>query len=146
MGDNGMGEGRSVTEPETSTFLKCMALERREGSHVRVQARLPLRVPVIVELRDPPAEMPIVGETGDLSRGGVLLRVARAVRPGRALQVALYLRRSTSLALTGTVVWTTPDPDPPGWRLGVQFSEELPVAIIAQIAEDAFPPGRVRSQ
>ncbi len=146
MGADGKGEGRAVTEPETRTFLKCMAQERRQGSHLRLQARLPLRLPVIVELRDSPAEVPIVGVTENLSRGGVLLRVARAAHPGTALQVTLYIRRSTSLALTGTVVWTAPDPDPPGWKLGVQFGEELPVAIVAQIAEDAFPPGGVRSQ
>ncbi len=142
MGENGMGEGGSVT----STFLKRMARERREGSQVRLQPRLPVRLPVVVEPNGPPAEMRIAGETGNLSRGGALLRLAQAPRPGTALRVTFNLRRSVALTITGTVVWTTPAPDPPGWKLGFQFGEELPEAIVAQIAEDAFPPGGVRSQ
>ena len=150
MGTNGMGEDRLVAEPEAPPFFAeygRMPSDRRQARHVRLQARFPLRVPVVVELNGPPAEMHLAGETGNLSRGGALLRrLAEAPRPGTALRVTLRLRRFISLTITGTAVWIEPDPDSPGWKLGFQFGRDLPESFVAQIAEDAFSPGPARSQ
>ncbi len=117
-----------------------MSPERRRADHVRI----PVRIPVVVEPKGPPAEMPTSGETENLSRGGALLSMGQATRPGSVVRVTLYLRRPVSLTLTGTVVWIQRRHDPLRWNQGLQFGEELSESIVAQIAEQDFSPRDVQ--
>ncbi len=115
-------------------------VDRRRVGHIR----LPVRLPVMVEEKDSATELPAFGETDNLSRSGVLLRLWRSVRPGRTVCVTLRLRRAYSLTLLGNVVWTRQHP--PGWMQGAQFGEALPDSFVTQVAEEDFlpRPGRFR--
>ena len=113
-----------------------MSPERRRADH----ARLPVRIPVLAE-QDSPAGMPSPGEAQNLSGSGARLLLGQEGIPGSRIWVTLHLRRPISLSLTGTVVWTRPHPQLPGWDLGVQFTKELPTDFIAEIADEDSPPG-----
>lgn len=112
-----------------------MPLNRRRTSHIR----FPLRVPAVTESLQAAAG-PDKGEAQNLSRSGVLLRLEKAVVPGAPVRVTLRLHRRPPLTLTGTVVWAQPHPDFPGWALGIQFGEELPGEMVAEIADEEHPP------
>ncbi len=71
----------------------------------------------MVEEKEPPAKIPIFGETEDLSRGGSRLYFGVPVRPGTAVHVTLSLKRPVSLTLTGRIVWSRPHP--PSWQQGL---------------------------
>jgi len=90
--------------------------------------------------------MPNPGETQNLSRSGVLLRLGQVGIPGAPIRVTLHLRRPVSLTLTGTVVWIRARPDLTGWDLGIQFIDELSGDFIAEIADEEFPPGMMRTR
>ncbi len=117
-----------------------MPFERRRAGHIR----LPVHIPALAELKGSPAGLPNPGETQNLSRSGVRLRVGEAATPGSPMRVTLRLRRPVSLTLTGTVVWTRPHPDLPGWDLGIQFIEELSGELVTEIADEEFPPWATR--
>ncbi len=118
-----------------------MPLERRRAGHIR----FPVRIPALAEQKGSPGGLPNPGETQNLSRSGVLLRVTQAATPGIPMRITLHLRRPVSLTLTGTAVWTRPHPDLPGWDLGIQFLEELSGDLVAEIADEEFPPWTTRS-
>ncbi len=113
-----------------------MSPERRRPVH----ARLSVRIPVLAE-QDPPVGIPSPGETQNLSGSGVLLLLGQQGIPGVRILVTLQLRRPISVSLIGTVVWTRPHPQIPGWELGVQFAKELSSDFIAEIAEEESPTG-----
>ncbi len=117
-----------------------MSPERRRAGHIR----LPVRIPALAEQKGSPGGMPNPGETQNLSRSGVLLRVGQAAIPGAPMRITLRLRRPVSLTLTGTVVWTRRHPDLPGWELGIQFLEELSGELVVEIADEEFPPWGAR--
>lgn len=110
-----------------------MPIDRRCEAH----ARLPLRVPAVAEPAGTAAD-PALGEAQNLSQGGVALRLKNAL--GAPVRVTLRLRPGLLLTLAGTVVWIRPDPDLPGWALGIRFSEELPGEMVAGIASETHPP------
>jgi len=104
-----------------------------------IPPRFPVRVPAVTE----PVERlgdPCVGEVQNMSRGGLLLWLTRAMVPGAAVRVTLSLCRRPPLALAGSVVWVRPHPDLPGWALGIQFGEDLPGEILVEIADEEYPP------
>ncbi len=109
------------------------------------QTRLPIRVPVDTE----PIglfEGPGSGEAQNLSRGGMLLRVDRGVTPGVPVRVTLRLSQHPPLTLAGSVVWSQPHPDLPGWALGIRFTEDLPGEMVAEIADAEYPPWKPPSR
>ena len=110
-------------------------LDRRRAG----QPRLPVRVPLVIE----PIGSLGAGKSGEaqnLSSGGILVRVERAFSPRDQVRVTLRPSNRPPLTLTGTVAWVQPDPDVPGWALGVKFSDELPTEIVAEIADAEYPP------
>jgi hypothetical protein len=80
--------------------------------------RLPLRVPVAHEPLAGAAG-PSLGESQNLSQGGILLRLPRGVAAGAPLRLTLQLTHRAPLVLTGRAVWSRPHPDLPGWAVGV---------------------------
>ncbi|MBI3988140.1 MAG: PilZ domain-containing protein [candidate division NC10 bacterium] len=110
-------------------------LNRRRASHIR----FPVRVPTVTEPVGAAAD-PDLGDVQNLSRSGVLLRLEKAITPGAPVRVTLRLHRRPPLTLMGTVVWVQPHPDFPGWALGIQFGEELPGEMVAEIADEEHPP------
>ena len=114
-----------------------MPLERRHSSHLR----FPVRVPALLRERVAPSGHSILGETRNISRGGVGLRIRKATIPTGAVEVSLRLVFLPPLTLTGTIVWSKAQPNPPGWQLGIQFTEELPQRLVAEIADEGFRLG-----
>lgn len=53
---------------------------------------------------------PLKGHTGEMSRGGMLLRLPRAIDPGTVLDLTLHSNNGP-LALEGTVVWNQASED-----------------------------------
>ena len=111
-----------------------MALERRRPGHVR----FPVCVPALMVPAARPWGPSTSGETRNISRGGVRLRVAAATFPSHQVQVILPLVDQLSPTLTGTVVWSVGQSDAPGWDLGIQFAEEIPGRLVAEIADKGF--------
>jgi hypothetical protein len=67
---------------------------------------------------------PIKGQTGEMSRGGMLLRLPRVVAPGTVLDLTVHSSNGP-LALEGAVVWTqAPEDQQPGELIdhGVRFT------------------------
>ena len=114
-----------------------MPRERRQSSH----RRFPVRVPALLRERVAPSGHSILGETRNISRGGVGLRVRQATIPTGAVEVSLRLVFLPPLTLTGTIVWSKAQPNPPGWHLGIQLAEELPQQLVAEIADEGFRIG-----
>ena len=67
---------------------------------------------------------PIKGQTGEMSRGGMLLRLPRVIAPGTVLDLTVHSGNGP-LALEGAVVWTqAPEEQKPGELIdhGVRFT------------------------
>jgi len=75
----------------------------RKGERGDAGIRLPLEVPVTCQplAQDEP---PIAGWTGDVGRGGLLLRLLTIVSPGTALDLTLHTPHGP-LTAQGVVVW-----------------------------------------
>jgi hypothetical protein len=118
-------------------------LERRPGSRrkpVQKYPRLPLRVPVTGNPLDGRGG-PLVGESQNLSQGGILLRLPSSVAPGVPIRMTLQLQMRGPLVLTGRVIWRRPHPDLPGWAVGVKFAEALAEHLFLAIIDEEQPPG-----
>jgi hypothetical protein len=109
-----------------------------------IAPRFPVRVPAVTEPAGTPGD-PAVGEVENLSRSGMLLRLAKTLAPGTALRVTLSLCRRAPIVMTGTVVWVRPRSRFPAWALGIRFGEELPGDLVAEIADEEHPPWAARS-
>lgn len=103
------------------------------------QTRLPIRVPAVTEPIGSPGASGR-GEAQDLSSGGLLVRLERALVPGAPVRVTLRLSHQPPLTLTGTVAWVQSQPEVAGWALGIRFGEELPGEMVAEIADAEYPP------
>ncbi len=101
--------------------------------------RLPLRVQVANEPLAGEAD-PALGESQNLSQGGILLRLPRAVAPRVPVRITMQLTHRDPLVLTGRVAWTRPHPDLPGWAVGIQFAEALPEPVFLAIIDEEPPP------
>lgn len=108
---------------------------RRRTGH----ARLPIRVPAVTEPIGLPGEAKR-GEAHNLSPGGVLVQLERALSPGAPVRVTLRLSQRPPLTLIGTVAWVQPHPDVAGWALGIRLGDEIPGEIVAEIADAEYPP------
>lgn len=61
---------------------------------------------------------------------------AAATSPSNQVEVILRLVHRPPLCLRGTVVWSDGQPDPSGRDLGIQFTEEIPHQLVAEIAHE----------
>lgn len=73
---------------------------------VHVGMRLAFDVPVTCRFKTPGGPL-LRGQTGEISRGGLLLRLPDAVAPGTVLEITLHTG-SGPLALEGAIVWAQP--------------------------------------
>jgi hypothetical protein len=99
------------------TLLAPRGQERRSG------IRLPIDVPVTCQPKGPGGS-PLQGRTGNMSRGGLLLRLSHAVPPGTELELTLHPPHGQVRA-EGEVVWVEPlEKRSPGEpvRHGVRFN------------------------
>lgn len=111
-----------------------MPLQRRRLGHVR----FPVRVPALMVEAAKPWDTPTPGETRNISRGGVRLRVEGAAIASDQVVVTLRLASHLPPTLAGTVVWSSGQPDTSGRDLGIQFAAEIPRRLVAEIAYEGF--------
>ncbi len=102
------------------------------SEHRRVDDyRFPVRVVTQIEQAWPDKNTS-AGFTADLSRAGAHLHLNRAAVLGASVRVTLNLSPWAELSILGTVVWTRAIKDIL-WEVGVQFEEELPRALVAEV-------------
>jgi len=87
--------------------LLPLAMSRNAG------IRLPLDLAVTCQPANPPGP-PLHGRTGNVNRGGLLLRLPRLLPPGTGLDVTLHTAKAP-LTVEGVVVWVEP---PEIWKPG----------------------------
>jgi hypothetical protein len=120
----GVRHGQTYTKvtPEQEQAVKDLVF--RKGELLPVLVRVPLELPVLCRPKGG-AAAPLEGHTGDISRGGILLRLPRAISPDTALE--LVLRTPTGpLTTEGAAVWVDPpEKRTPGEpvRHGVRFTD-----------------------
>jgi hypothetical protein len=90
--------------PAQLQALRDLLLSRR--GERRGGARIPADLAVTCRPKGQ-ADLPLQGQTGDLGRGGLLLRLTQALPPGTALEVTLH-PPSGPVTAEGEVVWTEP--------------------------------------
>ncbi len=90
--------------PDQLLALRDLLLSQRRER--RAGVRLPLDLAVTCRLRGE-AGPPLQGRAGDMSRGGLLLRLSQALPPGTLLEVTL-LPPSGRVTVEGEVVWVDP--------------------------------------
>jgi hypothetical protein len=82
--------------------------------------RIPLDAPVTCHPRNPDGP-PLQGRTGNVSRGGLFIRLPRLLSPGTAMEVTLHASREPVI-LHGSVVWVEP---PEIWNPGESIGHGL---------------------
>jgi hypothetical protein len=105
-GEGGIRHGVAFTQlaPDHLQTLRELLYSMKPWWHAG--GRLPVNLPVTCRTHRLPRP-PLQGRAGNLSRGGILLRLPKALLPLTDLE--LTLRRSNdSLTLTGVVVWAEP--------------------------------------
>jgi hypothetical protein len=90
--------------PDQLAALQELLRSKGEVRHAGV--RLPLELAVTCRPKGHDGA-PLQGRTGDIGRGGLLLRLPQAVPPGTALEVTLHAP-SEPLGLEGAVAWAEP--------------------------------------
>ncbi len=88
--------------PTQRQGLRDLLLAQRQEH--RGGLRLPVALGVTCHVRGGP---PLRGQTGNLSRTGLLLRLAQALPPGTAVALTLHAPRGP-IPATGEVVWVDP--------------------------------------
>ena len=107
--------------PDQLQALRDLLLSQDQDR--RLGVRLPIDVPVTCQPADPTTP-PLHGRTGDVSRGGLLLRLSQVLPPGTALKLALD-RPNGRVTAEGEIVWVeSPESRTPGEpiRHGVRFT------------------------
>jgi hypothetical protein len=107
--------------PNHRQILRALLLSKGQVRDAGV--RLPLEIPVTFRRRGEPG-LPLEGRTGDLSSGGLSLRLCHALPAGTVLELTLHLPRGP-LSAEGTVVWVEPARQRPRGepiRHGLQFA------------------------
>lgn len=107
--------------PEQLQALQALLLSKGEMRQAGV--RLPLELSVTCQPKGQ-AGPPLQGQTGNLSRGGLLLRLPQALAPETVVELTLHTPHGP-LTAEGTVVWVQPpDQGTPGEpiRHGVRFT------------------------
>lgn len=87
--------------PEQLEDLRELLLS--EGAVRHAGVRWPLDIPVTCQPQGPLGP-PVQGRTGDIGRGGLLLRLPEALPPGTRLEVTLHAPQEP-LTVFGEVVW-----------------------------------------
>ena len=91
--------------PADSQTLRALLLA--EGETRQAGVRLPLEVAVTCRPKEH-AGPPVDGETGNMSRGGLLLRLPQIVPPETLLELTLHTPQGPVTA-EGAVVWVEPE-------------------------------------
>ncbi len=90
--------------PDEEKTLRDLLLSRGEKRHAGV--RLPLDIPVTCQPKDQDGPS-VEGRTGNMSRGGMLLRLSEAIPPQTVLKLTLHTPQGPVTA-EGEIVWVDP--------------------------------------
>lgn len=108
--------------PDQHNALRDMLVHK--GQSRLAGLRVPMELPVTCRLKEKPGPA-LEGKTGDISRGGLLLRLPEVVPPGTALEVTIPTSRG-KIEAEGEIVWVEPsDAQRPGEliRHGLRFTD-----------------------
>jgi c-di-GMP-binding flagellar brake protein YcgR len=102
-GEGGILHGVAFTHlsPDQLQALRDLFLSHQQDR--RAGIRLPLDLPVTCQPKDPTTG-PLQGQTGDASRGGLLLRLSHVLPPGTALKLT-FDRPNGRVTAEGEIVW-----------------------------------------
>src|SRR5574337_1145028 len=107
---SGILHGVAFLEITPDHLRALRALLYSKGALRQAGLRLPLQLPVTCRPKDP--AIPLVeGRTGNLSRGGVLLRLPQAFPPETVVELTLHTSHGP-LTAEGVVVWVDPPERP----------------------------------
>jgi hypothetical protein len=116
--------GVKFTEVTLEQHRALQDLIARKGELLPVAVRVPVKLTVLCR-RKGDAGPAIPGRTGNVSRGGLLLRIPQVLPPGTILDIILQAS-GEALRLQGSVVWVeSQTPQVPGEpiRHGLQFTQ-----------------------
>ncbi len=132
----GVLHGVAFTHLAPDQLLALRALLPPHGQERRSGIRLPLDLPVTCRPKGPEGSS-LQGRTGNISRGGLLLRLSQALPPGTSLELTLH-RPNGRVTAEGEIVWVEPPerrtPEEP-IRHGLRFnalgwSKSLSLALL----------------
>jgi hypothetical protein len=135
--------------PEEQRALRDLIQRQEQVRNVAI--RVPVMLSVLCR-RKGEVGSPLRGQTGDISRGGLSLRLPRSLPMATAVEITLYTRRGP-LTVEGTVVWVEPpEAQAPGAPVhhGLRFTDlgwasELSLGLLlAEIPEESSPPTEPR--
>jgi Tfp pilus assembly protein PilZ len=111
----GIVHGVAFTQvaPDQAAALRDLIRSKAEVRNAGV--RLPMELTVTCQPKDQ-AGGPFQGTTGDISRGGLLLRLPQVFPPGSELDITLHTP-SGPLTVEGTVVWVEAGASGRRWRI-----------------------------
>jgi Tfp pilus assembly protein PilZ len=117
--------------------LRDLLLSKGEVRHAGV--RLPLELSITCQCKGEMG-LPLQGWTGDISRGGLLLRLPQVLPPGTVLELTLHTPNEP-IAVEGTIVWVEPperrstgEPIGHGFRF-IAFDGSLSMSLGLLLAE-----------
>ncbi len=90
--------------PDEEKTLRDLLLSRGEKRQAGV--RLPLELPVTCQPKNQ-GTPPVQGQTGNMSRGGLFLRLSGVIPPGTVVELALHTPKGPVTA-EGEIVWVEP--------------------------------------
>jgi len=145
-GEGGILHGVAFTHLSPDKLQALRDLLFSQGQERRAGVRLPMDLPVTCQPADPAAR-PLHGRTGDVSRGGLLLRLSQALPPGTALKLTLD-RPKGPVTAEGEIVWVESEASrTPGEpiRHGLRFtalgwSGSLSLALLMTELDQASSP------
>jgi hypothetical protein len=103
QGESGTLHGVAFTHLSPDQLQALRDLLFSQGQERRAGIRLPLDLPVTCQPADPTAR-PFRGRTGDVSRGGLLLRLSQVLPPGTALKLT-FDQPNGRVTAEGEIVW-----------------------------------------
>ena len=118
--------------------LRELLVSRRDARHAG--ARVPLDLAVTCQLLSHESGLALEGRTGDLGRGGLMLRLPRALPVETRLRVTLHASAEL-LTLEGRIVWVSPPERRGPWEMighGLRFTgldESLSKSLGSLLAE-----------
>jgi hypothetical protein len=104
--EGGILHGVAFTHLTQDQLQTLRTLLFSPGQGTRAGVRLPIDLPVTCQPQAAKGS-PIQGRTGDMSRGGLLLRLSQVVPPGTPLEVTLHPPQGRVTA-KGEIVWVDP--------------------------------------
>jgi hypothetical protein len=119
----GVPHGVAFTQVGADQLRALRNLIASKGKAREAGVRLPLRLPVTCDVKEQTG-FSLNGMTGDMSRGGLSLRLPQPLPPGTAVGMTLHMPNGP-LTAEGVVVWVGPQdqrmPGEPVWH-GVRFT------------------------